>query len=206
MRHDGPLALMILAAGQSKRMGAVNKLTMSVNDKPLLYHSLKACHDAACGSVYVITGHDRDIISQLAAPFDITAIHNADYRQGIGSSIACGISYLQHHYSDILIALGDTPFITSDMVINIVQSHLARPEHHRLVTRPVYGGHQGHPVIWGRDFFPKLAKLEGDKGGLSLIPQQALNLVAFHSKDPARDIDKPADIDEIKDVSDISSP
>ncbi|MGB0197813.1 MAG: nucleotidyltransferase family protein, partial [Candidatus Puniceispirillaceae bacterium] len=98
--------------------------------------------------------------------------------------------------TDVLIALGDMPLISAEMVQNLVAAHLACDDHQRRITLPSYDGKRGNPVIWGDAFFPELKQLQGDAGGRQVLQDHlaAHNPVEISSSAMFRDIDTPADL------------
>lgn len=197
------LAIIICAAGQSTRMGGQNKLLTPLAGAPLLRHSLQAFCAAKAAPLYLVTGHEADKVQSLAADvtkamsFDIACLYNPDFAKGMGTSIACAVRQLSDHYDSVMIALGDTPHITAPIITKLIASHHRLAAHHSRITRPLYNGRPGHPVIWGRDYLAALSTLSGDKGGQSLMTKQALSLVPFDSDNslpnPADDYDIIAD-------------
>ena len=172
-----PLAILILAAGRSRRMGKDNKLCHLLKDKPLLQHSLEACHQAAIAPCFVVTGYDAAPITALANRFEMPCLYHQAHDKGMGTSIAYGISQLAGRFDQIMIMLGDMPFVTPDHITALYQAHCTLANPQERISRPLYDGKAGHPVIWGRHFFDALAKLDGDIGGQSLITQTTCHLV-----------------------------
>ena len=57
--HPTRIAALVLAAGQSRRMGAVNKLLIAIDGKPMLRHAVDAVLSAGIAPVVVVTGHEH---------------------------------------------------------------------------------------------------------------------------------------------------
>ncbi|MBT4905482.1 MAG: NTP transferase domain-containing protein, partial [Rhodospirillaceae bacterium] len=73
-------AAIILAAGQSRRMGAVNKLLIEVDGKPMMRHAVDAAREAGADPVIVVTGHQPDAV-QAAAGDQAIFVHNPSFDQ-----------------------------------------------------------------------------------------------------------------------------
>jgi molybdenum cofactor cytidylyltransferase len=110
--------------------------------------------------------------------------------------VAAGVSALDGSVTDALIALGDMPLISPEMVQNIVEAHLACDDHQRRITLPSCDGKRGNPVIWGSAFFPELKQLHGDTGGRQVLQDHLAvhNVVEISSSAIFSDIDTPAEL------------
>jgi molybdenum cofactor cytidylyltransferase len=93
--------------------------------------------------------------------------------------------------TDLLIALGDMPLLSAQLLGRLMQNHLDRDDHHRCITLPTSGGKRGNPVLWGKAFFPELAAMTGDSGGRQLLDdhQAVQNLVPCDDPAILRDVD-----------------
>ncbi|MEG0245615.1 MAG: NTP transferase domain-containing protein, partial [Pseudomonas sp.] len=61
------------------------------------------------------------------------------------------------------------------------------------IVLPLYQGQRGHPVIFGRAFWPALVQLQGDQGGRQIIQDnpQACVTVAVDDAGVVLDVDVP---------------
>ena len=186
----------VLAAGQSSRMGPNNKLLVEFAGKPLVRHVTEVMLDAGLDDITVVIGHQADQVAAALAGLPIHLLFNADFAAGQGHSVAAGVGALDGAVTDVLIALGDMPLISAEMVQNLVASHLACEDHQRRITLPSHDGKRGNPVIWGGAFFPELKHLCGDAGGRQVLENHlaAYNPVEISSSAMLRDIDTPADL------------
>ena len=186
----------VLAAGQSSRMGPNNKLLVEFAGKPLVRHVTEVMLDTGLDDITVVIGHQADQVAAALAGLPVHLLFNADFAAGQGHSVAAGVGVLDGAVTDVLIALGDMPLISAEMVQNLVASHLACEDHQRRITLPSYDGKRGNPVIWGSAFFPELKHLCGDAGGRQVLQDHlaAHNPVEISSPAMFRDIDTPADL------------
>ena len=186
----------VLAAGQSSRMEPDNKLLAEFSGKPMVRHVTEVMLDAGLDEMTVVIGHQADQVAAALAGLPIHLLFNADFAAGQGHSVAAGVGALDGTVTDVLIALGDMPLISAEMLQNLVTSHLACDDHQRRITLPSYDGKRGNPVIWGGAFFPELKHLRGDAGGRQVLEDHlaAHNPVEISSSAIFRDIDTPADL------------
>jgi molybdenum cofactor cytidylyltransferase len=85
----------------------------------------------------------------------------------MGSSLAKGIAAVPEGVDAALVCLGDMPRVRRDTIKRIVNAFA--PWNRIEICVPVRNGRRGHPVLFGRRFFPDLRALSGDIGGRGLI-------------------------------------
>lgn len=163
------LAVVLLAAGQSRRMGGVNKLTAVIAGKPVVRHVAETILSAGFDDIIVVLGHQAEAVAACLDGLPVRFVMNAGFADGQAGSVAAGVAALDDKVTDAMIVLADLPLLTPALLQDLQHRHLANSRHEQLITLPVRnqdGQRQiGHPVIWGRGFFPDLQKLKGDQGG-----------------------------------------
>ena len=163
------LAVILLAAGQSRRMGCVNKLTAVIAGKPVVRHVAETVLSAGFDDIIVVLGHQAEAVAACLDGLPVRFVMNAGFADGQAGSVAAGVAALDDKVTDAMIVLADLPLLTPALLQGLQRRHLANSRHEQLITLPVRnqdGQRQiGHPVIWGRGFFPDLQKLKGDQGG-----------------------------------------
>ena len=161
------IAVAILAAGRSSRMGAENKLLLPYQDTTMLGHVVSEVKKANCHSVFMVVGEQSDSFTAIAAEQQVPMVHNADYASGMASSVRAAISHVPASADGVLIVLADMPGITAEILDKMIAS-FNRQEGKGIVV-PTQGGKQGNPVLWGRDYFEQFDALTGDKGARALL-------------------------------------
>ncbi|MDX1432119.1 MAG: molybdopterin-binding/glycosyltransferase family 2 protein [Gammaproteobacteria bacterium] len=166
------VAALVLAAGQSKRMGARNKLLERVDGVPMVAHAVDAARAAAGGRVYVVTGHEAARIAEaLAGREDVHFVHNPRYAEGLSTSLAAGLAALDADVDAALVCLGDMPRVTRAHIEALLAAF--DPEEGRAICVPLWAGQRGHPVLWARRFFDDIATIKGDVGARHLLGEYA---------------------------------
>jgi molybdenum cofactor cytidylyltransferase len=165
------IAAVVLAAGRSTRMGA-NKLLLPLDGKPVLGHVVEAIRAAGMASIIVVLGHEAEKIRASLTGDDLAFALNESYRQGLASSLKCGLAAVPEGCDGAMIFLGDMPDVDPDLVKKMMAAF--DPAQKRAIVVPVRGGRKGHPVLWGRRFFDLLQeRLSGDSGARHLIGENA---------------------------------
>ena len=86
------IAALVLAAGRSTRMGAVNKLIAEIGGKPLVRIAAEQALASRAAPVIVVTGHQRAEVEAALDGLPVRLVHNPDYADGLGTSLKAGIA------------------------------------------------------------------------------------------------------------------
>ncbi len=187
------IAVVLLAAGSSKRMGGpTSKLLLPLKDgKPLISHSIENALSLEPLEMVVVVRPDLlPQIESLHPSFNY--VPNPRYEEGMGTSLAIGVSSLSADVEACLVLLGDEPEISRGVVDRLVRAYLAD---YSYVTIPVYGEQPGPPTLFSRYAFPDLSQLERDTGGRQLLARfpDKVTRVRFDENQRPKDIDTPED-------------
>ena len=190
---------MLLAAGQSRRMGGQNKLLADIAGKPMVRHVAETMCDAGIDDLTVVIGHQADQVAAALDQLPVNLVFNPQFAAGQGHSVAAGITGLDDSVTDVVIALGDMPLVSIETLRQLIAAHQACVDHQRRITLPSCAGKRGNPVIWGSAFFPELKKLRGDAGGRQVLQDHlaAHNLVESTASTIFQDIDTPAELQAV---------
>jgi len=90
--HGRQVAAVVLAAGRSTRMGAINKLIAEIGGKPLVRIAAEHALASRAKPVIVVTGHEREKVEGALAGLPVRFVHNPDYAEGLGTSLKAGIA------------------------------------------------------------------------------------------------------------------
>jgi molybdenum cofactor cytidylyltransferase len=184
------IAALVLAAGQSRRMGGANKLTATVGGRPLVRIAAEAALASRAWPVIVVTGHEAERIAAALAGLAVTVAHNPDYAAGLSTSLRTGLRALPADVDGAVVMLADMPKVGPAVVDRLIEAF--HPQTGGEIVVPVWRGQRGNPVLWGARFFDRLAAVAGDTGGRALIAASAESVVAVEMDAAVtRDIDTP---------------
>ena len=165
------LAALVLAAGESRRMGDANKLTIPVDGTPMVARVVDALQQSRAQRVIVVTGHEPERIQDALSDRNVELVHNPDYAEGIGASVRAGVAALGEDVDGALVALADMPWVSTEVINLLIDAFTSDPE--LSIFIPMFGGKRGNPVLWGAQHFPELLALAGDVGGKALFRRHA---------------------------------
>lgn len=187
------ITAVLLAAGASLRYGDQNKLLADFDGRPMLRVVADAIVEAKrFGELVVVTGFDSAAIEGALQGLPVRYAHNAAWQNGMGGSIATGISALSAGCAGAAIIPGDMPYLTATLLDRLAAT-FEQTGGSGIVFPAIENGEQRNPVIWPRSTFGRLSKLKGRVGGKSLLAAAADTCFAVPVADDGelRDIDEP---------------
>lgn len=193
------MAAIVLAAGSSRRYGSGSKLLAEVAGRPLIAWTVAAFIASRASEVIVVTGPEPQAVQEALSGLPVRFVHNPDHLSGMGGSVATGVKALGADFSGVLIAPGDMPGITADLIDHLIHAFEAG-SCDRIVRPMLPDGSMGHPVLWPRRHFRKLAQLQGPIGGRQLLGELADEVEYLAWQDPAAalDIDTAEDLERYR--------
>jgi molybdenum cofactor cytidylyltransferase len=192
------IAAVVLAAGRSTRMGAVNKLIAEIGGKPLVRIAAEQALASRASPVIVVTGHERERVEAALNGLPVRVVHNPDYAEGLGTSLKAGIAAVPENADGAIICLGDMPQVNAALIDKLITA--LNPERGALVVVPSIAGRRGNPVVWSRRFFNDLMAISGDIGARHLIGSYAEAVVEVPVEGDAAliDVDTPESFSAVK--------
>lgn len=190
-RHAPKIAAVVLASGQSRRMGARNKLLEAYNGKPLVRHVVEAAMASVADHIVVVTGHEEEQVRGALADLPVTMTRNSNYAEGLASSLVAGIAAVPEDADGAIVLLGDMPLITPGHIDQLIAAFA--PHDGRGICVPHHNGRRGNPVVWAAAYFDELQMLRGDSGAKHLIAEHAEDVTEVDVDSDAifTDIDTP---------------
>jgi len=185
------LAVLIMAAGESRRFGSC-KLLADIDGKPMLQHSIELAQSTDASLIRIVTGrwHQEIKQAQTSGLIDnIDLIYNPDWQQGLGSSIATGVSQIASLCDEALILLADQVRLSSEDL-----KRLTRRKDKSQIACASYSKTLGPPAIFPARFFSELQKLYGDKGAKALLAELTAVDCQVDIPNAAFDIDFQSDL------------
>ena len=185
------IAALVLAAGQSRRMGASNKLLAEVDGQAMVRHAINAAQQSGATETLVVTGHQPDRIQAELRDCDVRFVHNPDYDRGLSTSLKAGLAALPSDIDGVVVLLGDMPRIRAGHVDRLIAAF--NPLEGRAICVPTFQGKRGNPVLFAAAFVAEMRDVGGDVGARHIIGQHEDEIAEVAMPDDAifLDIDTP---------------
>jgi molybdenum cofactor cytidylyltransferase len=165
--REARIGALILAAGQSRRMGEVNKLLIDIDGKPMVRHVAETVLASRATPAVAVLGHERDRVRGAFSGLKIRCVYNPDYAEGISTSLRRGLAALPDDIDGVIVCLGDMPLLGAAEIGRLIDAF--SPVEGRAIIVPTRRGKRGNPVLWGKRFFPEMQEIAGDVGARHLI-------------------------------------
>jgi len=190
------IALIILAAGLSERMGVFKPL-LPVGEQPAVLRCIHTAESAGIRSIYVVTGHMHAEIENVLRTNTpgVRLVHNSDYRDGMFSSACSGVSALPKGLDGFFLLPADCCAVSPETLAKLIERFYENAG--SLVTRPKYQGRRGHPPLIPAQSIDPLLTYNGENGLKGLLSPLPTLEVEMASPDSLLDMDTPEDYAEL---------
>ncbi|CAM1364720.1 nucleotidyltransferase family protein [Tenacibaculum xiamenense] len=166
-------AIIILAAGMSSRMGTAKQL-LPYKHTTLLGWTVEQAMNITNTEVICVTGANRQQVEDSIFEHKLNFVYNAQYQEGLSSSISAGINYIiSKDFDNALIILADQPFVLKNYLKNIISKSESNPN---KIIASNYGKRIGVPALFPRKYYQYLTTMSGDKGAKELLNKLSDNI------------------------------
>ena len=178
-----PRAVIVLAAGASRRFGSTDKLLTPLQGRPLTEAAFRlAAETEAMQRFAVVSSSEVERLAQTTGLETVTIPAGGAQ----SDSLKAGLRHLAPETQEVMILLADMPWLTREDIDSLIAK--GAPSCARL------GSARLPPVLLPVTWVPEILRVEADQGArawLSRIPTgQCLSLPEEH----LRDIDRPDDL------------
>jgi molybdenum cofactor cytidylyltransferase len=189
------ITAILLAAGQSTRMGARNKLLLDVGGQPMVRHVAETLLASHVDAVIAVLGHEPTAVAEALGSLPLRIVINRDHASGQMSSVRAGIQAIDGDPAAIVVALADQPALEPADIDFLIEAFLALPEPKILI--PVRGRQRGNPIVLPGAERHRLLDGGFDFGCRNLIERhpEAVSKIEVPNPHYVQDIDTPAAYD-----------
>ncbi|GGD90881.1 4-diphosphocytidyl-2C-methyl-D-erythritol kinase [Maribacter cobaltidurans] len=198
MSHSLNIAVVVLAAGQSSRMGKIKQL-LPWKDSFLLQHALRTVKEVDPDQLVLVLGANSDKIRPMLHFDDETydVIENPTWEKGLGNSISIGVGHVlstNHAVDGILICLGDQPLITSVYLQRLIDQFKTKKY---SIIASSYTNRVGVPAIFNRSICHELVQLNSDTGAKDILLAYKDDILRLDAQELLEDIDTPEEYEKL---------
>ena len=191
-RYQNKIGIIILAAGNSSRLGRPKQL-LEYKESTLLKNTVSEALKVENSFIIVVTGSNHDLIEKELNLTDITFAFNSEWENGMSSSIVKGISellLLNPKCEKCILAVCDQPFVTHTVFENLItQANKTK----KGIAASAYSETLGTPVLFHKKYFHELLELKGQEGAKKLIKKYTEDVVSVFFEKGNIDIDTEED-------------
>ena len=195
------LAAIILAAGDSRRMGTPKALLPDPDGRPFVARLVRSFSAAGIDEIVVVTGAMHaaivDAIVTDSPPAHPLCVRNPDPSRGQLSSLWAGLeAAIRSDLEGVLVTPVDIPMVRTTTIRQVAE---AWARTHAPIVRPVVGERHGHPVLFDRVTFDALREAPLTEGARVVVHANADRVVnvAVDDEGCLVDIDTPADYEAV---------
>lgn len=188
-----PVAGIVLAAGQSRRLGRPKQL-LRLDGRPILDIVLQNASQSRLAELYLVLGNEADRIAAAIGDHGQRVVINPNFAEGQSTSLRSGIAALDADFAGAMVLLGDQPQVTVRIIDRLVS---AFTESGAEIVQPVFSDTPGNPVVFRRTVFPELLAITGDRGARDVIKQKRDAVFRV----PFPDLAVPLDVDTDEDYA-----
>ncbi|MCS6862149.1 MAG: nucleotidyltransferase family protein [Abditibacteriales bacterium] len=192
------MSAIVLAAGESKRMGTLKQL-LPFGEGTMLETVLDTLLRSRVDEIVVVLGHRWEEVAAVvhrkmpqASHAHVRIALNERYQDEMLSSVQCGVRALSAEADAFLVALGDQPLITPHLVNRLIEVFIReRPP----IVIPTYHGKRGHPVLFDAALRSEILAL-GRNATLKEVVERhadAVRELPCEEEGIVRDVDHPSE-------------
>ena len=197
------ISAVILAAGESRRMGKQNKLLLPVGGEALLVKLATSVCASDVGQVLVVIGHEAEKIRRELNEFPLNFVYNPNFSEGMTTSIKYGVKVVSNECDGLLICLGDMPFINTSEINKLIHAYVKnRIKGEGLIVVPVFKRQRGNPVLFSIEFRNDILEHKKKSGCKEVIMKNSDSVMEIEMDDEKMllDVDTMEDYQSVSDL------
>jgi molybdenum cofactor cytidylyltransferase len=161
-----PLAAVILAAGESRRMGAPKAL-VPYRGSTFVEHLLEVTRHTRVGLTRIVVGAHADAIREKLSSHAAAIVVNQDWAKGQLSSIQTAIRSLPEEGScGMILCPVDHPIVSAALVARLIAEFDSSG---KAIILPTYRERRGHPLIFRASLYPELLAASPEVGAREVV-------------------------------------
>lgn len=214
------IGLILLAAGGSSRLGRPKQL-LGYEGQPLLRRAAETALASQCQPVIVVLGAQaeacaavlqglggaglgEDDSGKISSGRDgspsrpLRIVVNADWPEGLASSIHAGLNVLKKENPAItaaILSVADQPHLTAPLFNSLIERHRATG---KKIVAAQYAGVPGPPALFCASLFPQLQTLQGDEGARRVLQANPGEVELVPFPNGALDVDTIGDYEKLR--------
>ncbi len=197
------ISAVILAAGESRRMGKQNKLLLPIGGEALLVKLVTSVCASDVGQVIVVIGHEAEKIRRELNELPLNFVYNPNFSEGMTTSIKYGVKEVSNECDGLMICLGDMPFINTSVINKLIHAYVKnRIKGKDLIVVPVFKRRRGNPVLFSIEFRNDILEHKKQSGCKEVIMKNSDSVMEIEmaDKNMLLDVDTMEDYQTVSDL------
>ncbi|WP_459193339.1 nucleotidyltransferase family protein [Halosimplex sp. J119] len=196
MTAERTVAGVLLAAGDSDRFGARNKLLAPLDGDPLVRRAGQTLAESIVSPVAAVVGPGETGVRDALRDLGVEIIANREASAGQATSVRRGVEWTRERADAVVFALGDMPCVDPATVDRLVAAYR---DGRGSALAAGHDGQRGNPVLFDARHFGALADVDGDTGGRPVFVQTD-DATVVETTDPGvlLDVDMSGDLDRLR--------
>ncbi|MCS7091457.1 MAG: nucleotidyltransferase family protein [Verrucomicrobiota bacterium] len=188
---EGVICAILLAAGQSRRMGTP-KLLLPWKNTVVLGHVVDAFLEADVDPLLVVVSPESEPLRRALAGKRVQWVENPRLGSEMLESVRCGLRAAPAAVRTFLVSPADMPGLHPGLIRQLLDAHQAR---RARITVPVWQGKRGHPLVFESGFRAELLMRHDGVGLRGLLQAHPAEVYEWPAPDssPCWDLDTPDD-------------
>jgi molybdenum cofactor cytidylyltransferase len=191
----GRFVAIVLAAGESKRMGEP-KMLLDFGGKTMIERVLDNVKAPEIDRIIIVLGANREKIADKLNDSSLIYSYNEKFTEGMLSSVICGVRSVPEETEAIIVFQGDQPFINKSVISILVKAYSITG---KGIVIPLFNGKRGHPLLIGKKYFHEIEQLDASEGLRALSRKHDDDVFTVDTNEPGilRDFDTKDDYNKI---------
>ena len=191
---DAHISAIILAAGESTRMGKP-KLLLPFGDSSMIEKVVSHATRSALNKIFVVLGSDSEPIKKLLQDYPVETVYNSQYKEGMLSSVQCGLRAVPDSTNAVMVLLGDQPMIGNAITNRMIKAFKKTDKGIIVAT---HLGQRGHPILFSRKYIKEVMEFPLKESLKELLQKHPQDIEEMETGQPEilRDIDTEKDYQE----------
>jgi len=195
------VSAILLAAGESKRMGDTDKRFLLYKGKPLVNHVMLNLWNSEQSQVIIVMQDNDNNLLNGQENEQIKVVINPDYQQGMTTSIQAGVAAASDKARGYMICLADQPLITTEDYNYIIETfENTYLSNKKCIIVPFFDQKKGNPVIFSAHYREAILAHKNMEGCKEIIQANKEHIVTIDMPNDhiLRDVDTPEDYEKLK--------